>query len=255
MATFIDLPKELVEEIFLNLSVQNITEIATTNKYISSLCSNEKFWLKYISTVFYINVKPKYYTYKEFSINLFKKIRGLCLQNLLIPTQLFSFFITENIDDTLLFNDLLDLSDPSEQSSYKSIYAFRGYKYFYEIKTTKVFTYLLNKYRNKIIDHVSTLPKYEDSVYDPDFYDIYIGIQNFNVDQIKLSNYIIQMIRQPTEYWFNNTKYIIPFNSMFPYKHIKDTHVKQYIKQYMHSLNIVLYQDLQSKTYQDNLNL
>ncbi len=54
----------------------------------------------------------------------------------------------------------------------------------------------------------------------------------------------------PTIYWFGTNKYVVNFDSMFPYYKIKDIQVAKYLNQYTNSLNITLFDEI----YEDMIN-
>jgi hypothetical protein len=52
MTSFQNLPKELIGEIFTNLTPKELLSQCTINKQISKLCKDERFWAHYVQQVY-----------------------------------------------------------------------------------------------------------------------------------------------------------------------------------------------------------
>ncbi len=236
------LPKELIQEISKRLNVEEILSECQVDKRLSKFCKDDRFWEYYVKQRYEIKYRPDNLAWKNFAILLDKILLVFSQTYKAIRTDLFSFLIEKLIESNKIsiFDNLDDFDYFAEDA-----YGFYGYKdlpYYINFKVTG-----LDKIVDQFIDEkyaldFSQYPKFE--------YRKGGGLQYFNSKQIDIKNELLNYIRAPTIYWFGTNKYVVNFDSMFPYYEIEDYRVVEYLTEYTNSLNITLFDEI----YQDMLN-
>jgi len=115
-------PVEIITNLIINLSPQDIISYCQTNKVLNRLCNDEYFWEQYIKQRYFIDQIPTDKTYKETAF-LADKILNELFNKELYPSYRVLSFIINNMEVEQILEDINGLTDQQiiDTTSFESI--------------------------------------------------------------------------------------------------------------------------------------